>query len=866
MIKPDKNNILSSICVYLRSYLRLSASILALAFLIVSAQFLLTQAQAAFNAQINYQGKLTDSNDQAVVDGNYNIIFKLYTVETGGVDVWTETRSVSISNGLFSVMLGEVYSLDSVDFNTTLYLGINVNSDGEMSPRKKLGAVPAAFEADKLDGQNGDYYLDANNLQNLGDALNNSTTTNFTTINSTTTNQYISNLTANNATTTNFNTTNLISENATTTNFYSTEIAGDNININNITSTNATTTVLTVTGTSTLGTVISGIWNGDIIGMQYGGTGQNTSGWDGLLTITGGTWATTTNNIANWNEAYTWGNHSIYGYITATSSETLTNKSGNISMWTNDAGYLIDDKLITLTGDVEGSGTSSIAVTLTDSGVTAGIYGSAASSSIPTITVDSKGRITLATTSVLTYADIGTVDISANTNLAVLGPITLTDDTIGINQASSTANGYLSSGDWSIFNNKENVISTSTTDTYYRGDKTWQTLDTSVVAENGYLYYTDARVNALLNASSSIAINGSCANNQILKWNDISNSWECATDLTTGGSEGLWATSSELVMHPADFNDIVVIGGSATTSDWSAGDVLEIRGGFVFDNATSSGSLNIGSQLGLNGEYFSDLVGTGLTNTSGVLTLDTSGNWAGTFDGQEGSYYLDADNLVNLDNAIGSTTITEITVTYATTTNLVSENTILNNATTTNQYITNLITNNATTTDLFITNATTTNIHVSGDLSLNGISGVLKTDVNGNVIGSSSIKDLSDVNSLMSPSANQVLAWDGSQWTATTTGSGGSGTVGSGTTGQIAYYASDGTTLTATSGITSTQIVDGTIMDADIATGANIDGGKIANWNDSLWNKAMRWDGGDTDLNATSGRASLGLGSMAVQD
>ena len=28
------------------------------------------------------------------------------------------------------------------------------------------------------------------------------------------------------------------------------------------------------------------------------------------------------------------------GYITASSSDTLTNKSGNISQWTNDSGYL----------------------------------------------------------------------------------------------------------------------------------------------------------------------------------------------------------------------------------------------------------------------------------------------------------------------------------------------------------------------------------------------------------------------------------------------------------------------------------------------------------------------------------------------
>lgn len=107
---------------------------------------------AAINQQINYQGKLTDSSNIAVSDGNYTIVFSLYTASSGGSNVWTETKTVSVTNGLFSVMLGSDTSLASVNFNQTLYLGVKVGSDAEMAPRKVIGAVPAAFEADKLDG------------------------------------------------------------------------------------------------------------------------------------------------------------------------------------------------------------------------------------------------------------------------------------------------------------------------------------------------------------------------------------------------------------------------------------------------------------------------------------------------------------------------------------------------------------------------------------------------------------------------------------------------------------------------------------------------------------------------------------------
>ena len=50
----------------------------------------------------------------------------------------------------------------------------------------------------------------------------------------------------------------------------------------------------------------------------------------------------------------------------------------------------------TLTGDVSGTGTGTVATSLATTGVIAGVYGSA--TAVPTITVDSKGRITSATT------------------------------------------------------------------------------------------------------------------------------------------------------------------------------------------------------------------------------------------------------------------------------------------------------------------------------------------------------------------------------------------------------------------------------------------------------------------------------------
>ncbi len=119
--------------------------------------------QAAINKEINYQGKLTGASNVAVADGTYAMEFKLYTQLSGGVAVWTETltgsNEVTVTNGLFSVMLGSTTPFTGVDFNQTLYLGVNIESDGEMSPRKIIGAVPAAFVADTLDNLSSEQFL-----------------------------------------------------------------------------------------------------------------------------------------------------------------------------------------------------------------------------------------------------------------------------------------------------------------------------------------------------------------------------------------------------------------------------------------------------------------------------------------------------------------------------------------------------------------------------------------------------------------------------------------------------------------------------------------------------------------------------------
>ncbi len=128
--------------------------------LLLTGVFFLWRPTAVFAAtgtfkQINFQGKVVNKTTGTnVADGSYTFVFSLYTVSSAGSNIWTESKSVTVTNGIFQTFLGDTTSLPgSVDFNTdNLYLGINFNGDGEMSPRVRFTAVPQAMNALKVAG------------------------------------------------------------------------------------------------------------------------------------------------------------------------------------------------------------------------------------------------------------------------------------------------------------------------------------------------------------------------------------------------------------------------------------------------------------------------------------------------------------------------------------------------------------------------------------------------------------------------------------------------------------------------------------------------------------------------------------------
>ena len=164
---------------------------------------------------------------------------------------------------------------------------------------------------------------------------------------------------------------------------------------------------------------------------------------------------------------------------------------------------------------------------------------------------------------------------------------------------------------------------------------TWQ--GTAVAADFGGTGFSSYSAGDILFATTTTALYrlpvGS--NSQVLKVINGIPTW--GIDTTGGGGAGLFSTTSdELAIHPADITDVVIIGGSATTT---SGYILEVIGSSLFDNmkminATATGDFVVGNNAFI------------VNSTGNVVT----GTWQGdviteTFGGTNQNTYATGDIL-----------------------------------------------------------------------------------------------------------------------------------------------------------------------------------------------------------------------------
>lgn len=141
-------------------------SLLLLIFLLWTTDYGLPTANAAVPHLLNYQGRLTDTSGKPL-DGLYNITFRLYDAETAGNLLWQGTyNSVSISKGVFSILLGDVndsgFNFVALAFDKPYWLEIKVGDD-VLSPRQLTASAGYAIRAEIAEWAN-----NANTVSNTG--------------------------------------------------------------------------------------------------------------------------------------------------------------------------------------------------------------------------------------------------------------------------------------------------------------------------------------------------------------------------------------------------------------------------------------------------------------------------------------------------------------------------------------------------------------------------------------------------------------------------------------------------------------------------------------------------------------------------
>lgn len=127
--------------------MRATAIIIAIAFVMAGSV-----ATAQIPRTISYQGMILDGNNMPL-QGSHQLNISIYTAPNNGVALFTESHTVTVTNGIFSVIIGSVNAVPvSMDFGAPYYLGVSVDGGTELQPRTPFASVPYALHAVLADG------------------------------------------------------------------------------------------------------------------------------------------------------------------------------------------------------------------------------------------------------------------------------------------------------------------------------------------------------------------------------------------------------------------------------------------------------------------------------------------------------------------------------------------------------------------------------------------------------------------------------------------------------------------------------------------------------------------------------------------
>lgn len=549
---------------------------------------------------ISYQGVIKNTDGSMISDGSHSLAISLYDAPIGGNVLHTEMFFTQIKNGLFTLLIGSSTPFpSSLTFDKQYYLGIQVDGGEEMTPRTAFTSSPYALRSLVAEYANNVSPSAKGVVTSLNELSGNIRIIGDSTIELTRSGQTLL--------------------------LHGLQYKG----IDTLASPGGTLAVTNAGGPIVSADVADNsistqkLKNGAVTSAklnQMGATNGQVLMWNGTL------WAPGSAGIANVTvNAPLTGNGSVSSPITLAAANGSTSGYLTSSDWT-----IFNNKLssVAVTPRLTGNGTNANPLEIAQQGA-------------------SNGQVLTWNGTSWAPANPGALSVFANTPITGNGT---SANPLAIAQANGSTNGYLSSGDWTTFNNK---LSSVIADLPLTGSGmsanhlrlTNGTATGDVLTWNGSSWVSATPTAGLTSVSANAPITGngtSASPLTILSANSTRNGYLTSTDWTTFNNKlSSVAVTARLTGNGTPASPLDIAQQGATTGQvltWNGSSWAPANSGVtsvfanspITGNGTSGNPLSIVAANGSTNGYLTSSDWTTFNNKLSTVTADMPLTGTGT--------------------------------------------------------------------------------------------------------------------------------------------------------------------------------------------------------------------------------------------